>query len=170
MPFEIHLPNRSHFLILRCVTFMRWHWKHFYPNKSRRGQIVPSKICSRIKIGLFSRTFSSAPSTTPISSLCIPVFSRLFLFPFNFLVVGAPSFDIISAASWRFGIFKQMGDLGKILKKKKKRLQLKKRPHRRRAIFHRVSKVIRHCFVFLFTSSCDWLETRVTFPTNQIQS
>ena len=149
---------------------------HFYANKSRRGQIVLSKpfstspfwskICSRIEIGLSSRTFSSAPSTTPISSLCIQVFSHLFLFPSKLLVSGVPSFDIISATSWRFGIFKQTGDLGKVLKKTKKRLQFKKRPHRSRAIFHRVSKVIRRCFVF-FIYFVMWLARKLAPLSHQ---
>ena len=144
-------------LTLRCVTFIVCLDIGCISTQTNQGEgrlyyLSTSpfwpKICSRIEIGLSSRTFSSAPSTTPISSLCIQVFSHLFLFPSKLLVGGVPSFDIISATSWRFGIFKQTGDLGKVLKKKQRNVK---------------SNPALLCF-FLFTSSCDWPENSRHFP------
>lgn len=69
------------------------------------------RFVSRVELGFSTRSFLSTPPPTPVSPLFIPVPSRLFLFPFQLLVTGAFSLDVIASTTWRLGIFQQMSEL-----------------------------------------------------------
>lgn len=69
------------------------------------------RFVSRVELGFSTKSFLSTPPPTPVSPLFIPVPSCLFLFPFQLLVTGAFSLDVIASTTWRLGIFQQMSEL-----------------------------------------------------------
>ena len=90
---------------LERITYSALLSLSFHTSPLRFGFVSP------VKLGFSTRSYLSTSPPTPVSPLFIPVSSRLFLFPFQLLVAGALSLDVIASTTWRLGIFQQMSEL-----------------------------------------------------------